>query len=176
MSTDSTTAPAERTFGTRTVDPMADPDLAPVEELSDLDELRAELNAEVADTTVVDVPGRPGWQATFTTAITGEQLDTWRKRSKDRKRADGLDGVKFAALLLASTNVGILRKGKPVELDGEAATVRHPEFLELLAASGAVDGIRKLYGLDGHVDAAARAVMTAAGWGDELGEGTDPTD
>lgn len=163
------------TFGQ--LDPDLDPDLAPVEVDSDLDQLRRELNADVADTVTLDVPGRAGWQASYTTAITGEQLDTWRKRSRDRKRGDGLDGVKFAALLLAHTNAGITRKGKPVELDGEPATVRHPEFLELLGAGGAVDGVRRLYGLDGHVDAAARAVMQAAGWGDELSASSaDPTD
>lgn len=168
----------EPTFGTVTpdVDVLdSDPDLEPVEHDSDLDQLRKELLAEVADTVTIDVPGRPGWQAVYTTAITGEQLDKWRKGARDRKRSDGIDGVKFAGILLANTNAGIIRKGTPVQLDGEAATVRHPEFLELLGATGAVDAVRKLYGLDGHVDAAARAVMQAAGWGDELGDTADPT-
>jgi hypothetical protein len=158
-------------------DELVDPDLAPDSRPdTELDELRAELASDVTATTTLPVPGRPRYAATFRLDFTGKDLDTYRKRSKDKTYADGVDGIRFAAILLAATNTVILRDGAPLELGGTPQTFRERDLLDLLGVDRAADGVRKLYGLDGAVDAAARAVLEAAGWGDDLDAiGSDPT-
>lgn len=167
-----------RTFGTATANPdLIDPDLAPVEldSGSDLEDLRAELTAEVESATEpLVVPARPRYSVVYSTDVEGRELDAYRKRAKDRKRVDGIDGVRFASLLLANKCLAIHRNGEPLVLDGEVATFRHPELLELIGAAGAAEAVVKLYGRDGDVDAAARRVMTDAGWGDDAVD-ADPT-
>lgn len=156
-----------------------DPDLAglgdDVSGDTDLDQLRAELKAEVADTTVLNVDGRPGWSVRYRTDFTGKDLDLLRKRAKDRKFADGIDGVKFGALLLAITCEAIRRRGEDVELEGKVATFQSRAFMAELGTATAVETVRRFYGLDGHVDAAARKLMAEAGWGDDATE-ADPTE
>lgn len=166
-----------RTFGSPALDEV-DPDLAGLDELdeaSDFDELRAELAAAVTATVTLPVDGRPGWAVRYRADFTGANVDAFRKRAKDRKFVDGVDGIKFAAILLASQAVAIVRRGKDVELEGKPATFQSRDFMDLVGGSGAVDTVRKFYGLDGHVDAAARALMVEAGWGDEV-SAADPTD
>lgn len=172
-----------RTFGTPPdLDaPLGDPDLDALddsEEPSDLDDLRAELNAEVAPSTVLKVEGRPGYAVRCRINFTGKDIDGLRRQAKDKRFADGVDGVKFAALLLAVTCQGITRNGKPLEdslgVDGPI-TFTSRELQELLGTPDANSTVRKLYGLEGHVDAAARRLMAEAGWGDEA-DLADPTD
>lgn len=158
-----------------------DPDLAGLgdeEVSSDLDDLRAELNADVSPTTSIPVLGRPGYAVRFRTDFTGRDLDLLRKRAKDRKMSDGIDGVKFASLLLAFTAQGITRAGAELsEQLGTTAPVTFTtrEFQELMGTTTADTTVRKFYGLEGHVDAAARRLMTEAGWGDEV-DAMDPTE
>ena len=167
--------------GTPTVDDV-DPDLAGIgddeQEASDLDALRAELNAEVAPTTTIPVAGRPGYAVRFRTNFTGRDLDSLRKKAKDKRMVDGIDGVRFASLLLAFSCQGITRNGRELaeDLDLNApATFTTRELQELLGTTTADATVRKLYGLEGHVDAAARRLMTEAGWGDEV-DALDPTE
>lgn len=160
-----------------------DPDLDALsrdddEVTSDLDDLRAELNADVAPTTTIPVTGRPGYAVRFRTDFTGKELDKLRKLAKDKRMVDGIDGVRFASLLLAATCQGITRNGRELAEDLELAkpvTFTSPELRELLGTVNADETVRKLYGLEGHVDAAARRLMVEAGWGDEV-DALDPTE
>lgn len=174
------TAPSARDREDRFAD---DPDLAGLdssdsEEASDLDELRAELNTVVVPTVTLKVEGRPGYAVTYRTNIEGKELDLLRKRAKDRKFSDGIDGVKFGALLLATTCVDVLRGGKSL---GELLGVEGPvtftsrPLQALMETASADETIRKFYGLEGGVDAAATRVLREAGWGDEAGD-ADPTE
>jgi hypothetical protein len=158
----------------------ADPDLAVLGDVgqddSDLASIEAELAAAVTPTTIIKVEGRPGWSVRYRTDFTGKDLDGLRKNAKDRRFADGVDGIKFAALLLALTCQGIRRHGQDLELDGASpVTFTSPELQSLLGTRDANSTVRKLYGLEGHVDAAARKLMAEAGWGDEA-DLADPTD
>lgn len=170
------------TFGTapRDLDAGVDPDLSALttgDVDTDLEDIRAELNADVAATTVLKVEGRPGWAVQCRIDFTGKDVDGIRKQAKDKKFVDGIDGVKFAALLLAITCVGITRNGTPLEdLLGESQPVTFTSraLQELLGTHDANSTVRKLYGLEGHVDAAARRLMAEAGWGDEA-DLADPT-
>lgn len=147
---------------------------------SELDDLKAELHADVTATEVLAVDGRPRYSVRFRTDFTGKDLDLCRQLSRDKSYEDKLDGVKFGALLLAKTCVHILRDGQVLELGGKVATLTEPEFMDLMLRPDergplkAVDVVRRFYGLDGHVDAAARKLLEVAGWGDEARK-ADPT-
>lgn len=174
------------TFGTG-VDPDEAPlgdleELAPVgqhDEASDLDAIAAELEEEVLKTVDLPIPGRPRYAARYRLDFTDKDLDTWSKQAGDKSYRAKLSGTKFALIGLASTCVGILRDGELIELDGKPATFRSRTFLaDVLKVTTAINGVRKLYGdVEGNIDAAMRAVMTRAGWGDDLDEATtsDPT-
>lgn len=156
-----------------------DPDLALDDDTasSDLDDLKAELTAVVAPTTTIPVLGRPAYAVRFRTDFTGKDLDGLRKKAKDKRMTDGVDGVRFASLLLALTCQGITRNGRELSEDlGTSAPVTFttPELQELLGTANADTTVRALYGLEGHVDSAARRLMVEAGWGDEV-DALDPT-
>lgn len=147
---------------------------------SDLDDLEAELTAAVTPSTVIPVLGRPAFAVRFRTDFTGKELDALRKAAADKRFADGIDGVKFAALLLAKTCLGILRHDSEDAMR-EALGVTAPvtfvtrELQGKYATTGSADAtVRKFYGLEGHVDATARRLMAEAGWGDDV-YATDPT-
>ena len=158
-----------------------DPDLAldgDDEAGSDLDDLRAELTAAITPTTTIPVPGRPRYAVRFRTDFTGKDLDGLRKKAKDKRMSGGVDGVRFASLLLALTCQGITRDG--VELSEQLGvsgpvTFTTRELQELLGTPNADSTVRALYGLEGHVDSAARRLMVEAGWGDEV-DAMDPTE
>lgn len=163
------------------VDDRIDPDLDGLgrdEGSSDLDDLRAELLADVAPTTLIPVTGRAGYAVRFRTDFTGQDLDSLRKRAKNKRMSDGIDGIKFAALLLAFTCQGITRNGRELSEDldlDRPVTFTSREFQELIGTSSADESVRKFYGLEGHVDASARRLMAEAGWGDEV-DALDPTE
>lgn len=163
---------------TATADPFGDPDLdnldAP-EATSDLDDIAAELTAEVAPTTTIVVEGRPDYAVRYRTNITAQDLDSLRKRAKNKRFSDGIDTVKFSSLLLAFTAQAIIRKGTDLELDGVTPVTFTTRELQAVYGTGDADTtVRKFFGLEGHVDAAARKLLTEAGWGDEA-DTADPT-
>ncbi len=132
---------------------------------SDLDTLRADLAAEVVEEIVLLVPGRPGYETVHTADIPAQMMDQLRKRAKTR---GGLNGIKLSALLLAQTNTGIRKGGRRLtDEDGQPLVIRSGSFLEIQGASTAAEAARKFYGRDGDLDAASRALLTAAGWGAE---------
>lgn len=159
------------------VDPDLDALGDDVEDTSDLDDLRAELTAQVAATVTLAVDGRPGYAVTYRTDFTARDVDSIRKRSKDRKFTDGVDGIKFAALLLAFACQGVHRgKGDlAAALGVDRVTFTTRELQDLMGTADANSTVRRFYGLEGHVEAAARRLMVEAGWGDEA-DLADPTE
>lgn len=132
---------------------------------SDLDDIARELDEEGPPTTVLPIPGRPGWQATYSLDVSGRHIDSWRKRAKTGRT---VDVGRFASLALAQLNVELVRRGRPITLEGEPQTFTSRPFMESLGVRRAADAVRKVYRLEGHMDAALRAVLREAGWGDEL--------
>lgn len=149
---------------------------------SDLSTIAAELaTSGGVNTLVLDIERRPGYAAEFDVTFDSVTVEKVRKASKDRNFEGKIDGVKFAALLLAKTCIAITRHGEPIPLEsGRAATFLEPEFLDLMQREDerqpvkSVDGVKRFYVLEGHVEAHAKALMQAAGWGDEARE-ADPT-
>lgn len=160
----------------RTPDPDLDGLDAIGSEPTDLDSIEAELTAKVAETTVINVLGRPGYAVRCRTDFTSRDLDNLRKRCKDKRFVDKIDGIKFAALLLAFTAVAIVRHGKDLELDGASpVTFTSPELQTLYRTPDAQATVRAFYGAEGHIDAASRKLLEEAGWGDEA-DTADPTE
>lgn len=167
----------EFTDPTATARHQGDPDLDELlaGEGSDYDDLGDELD-ELADlTAVLEVPKRPAYGVRCRTDYTGLDTDLIRKKCRDKKFSDGIDGVKFAALLIASQTVEILRHGEPLELDGVTpVTFTSKPLQERMGTTTADQTVRKFYGLEGHVDAAGRRLMNEAGYGDDV-YAMDPT-
>jgi hypothetical protein len=163
------------------VDPVrqfsaVDPELVSGPPTTALDELRTELASEVAtppETLVV--PGRAGYTVRYSTELAHEQLQAWRKTSRDKSSPDGLDELRWASIVLANQCECVVRHGVDVELDGRPATFQHEGFRALLGegAERATAAVRRFYGRDADVIAAALAVIRAAGYGDEAD--ADPT-
>jgi hypothetical protein len=146
-----------------------DPDTVGIAELDDLEQLREDLGREVELPEVtLPVGTRPGYAVRYRTDVSQGQLDAWRKAAKDRRRADGFAGERFASLILANTCQAIVRGGRVVTEDGEPVTFRSREFLDLTGVNRAADAVQKFYGADAHVDSAARSVLLEAGWGDDV--------
>lgn len=159
------------------LDRRPDPDLDVLAQGGDseLDDLRAELTAALVDTTTIEVPGRPGYAVRCRLDFTGRDLDLLRKRARDKKFTDGIDGIRFACLTIASYCTSIVRNGEPLDLgDGKAVNFTHPEFQGLYGTTDAVSTVRALFVREGHIDAAVKRLLEEAGWGDEAYT-VDPT-
>jgi hypothetical protein len=154
-----------------------DDDIAETGAPTTLDALREELTAEVVpQDLVLPVPGRPGYEVRYSLALDGERVQKWRKASANRSMPDGVDELAFAQRLLASQMRAVIRDGEEILDQGEPVTVRTAALLEVLEAHRPVDGVRKLYGLDGHIISTATSVFREAGYGEDLVAGSeDPT-
>lgn len=144
-----------------------------------LDELAAELRQdpnEVDGPAVLEVPAREGWSAAYSRDLDANQLERWRRASRDRKAADGMDLFALSQRILANQQVAIIRRGETLDDGGAPMTVRSRAFLDLIDAATPLEAVRKLYGRDGHVLAAANEVLSAAGYAETVDEvADDPT-
>lgn len=151
-------------------------DVEPVDDVSDLDLLGRDLAEKVtAEVTTLPVPTRNGYSVRYSTDIGQGELDAWRKRSKDKRRTDGVASERFAALILANKATAIVRAGRELTEDGEPLTFRSSEVLALVHAQSAADAVAKFYGGDAYVDQAARSLLSEAGWGDDVLTDEGPT-
>lgn len=145
-----------------------DDELLDLEETSDLASIRDELTTALVETTDIEVLGRPGYAVRCRLEIEGKDLERLRQRSKSKRFADGIDGIKYAALVLATYTTAIIRKGTPLDLGTDApVTFTTPEFQRLLGTADADSTVRAFFGREGHIDAAARRLMDEAGWGED---------
>ena len=167
-------APAEPVRSFSAVNPD-DPELVTPGPTTALDELRSELAAEVATPPLtLAVPGRTDYAVRYSTELAHEQLTAWRKTARDKQAPEGIDELRWASIVLANQAEVVLRKGVEVELDGRPANFQHEGFRGMLGADlRATAAVRKFYGRDSDVIAAALAVIRAAGYGDDAD--ADPT-
>lgn len=142
-----------------------------------LDSLRSELKKEIRNQPVtLSVPSRDGMSVVYDTNIEANNLQAWRKACADKKMPDNFDGLRFSCIILANQAKQILFKGKvATDEDDKELNFRNVKFLEMLDAGRAVDGVRKLYGIDGHIFIAADTILRAAGYDSESQDPTDPT-
>lgn len=143
-----------------------------------LAELEAELKREVRNAPIVlNVPGRPGMAIRFDVNIESNAVQTWRKQSQNKSMQDNFDGLKFSSLVIANKAECILYNGTPaLTEDGDELNFKNPVLLTMVGATRALDAVRKLYGIDGHIFIAADEILRAAGYdSDGQEQQADPT-
>lgn len=160
-------------------------------QVSALDVIRAELEQPVDLGTVdLEVPARPVYKVRYRCEVAYEELLDWRdratitNRSERRKptaqaTAGRLNELKMASFVLVHRCIAILRDGEEVP-DGYGGPLMFTSelLLDMVGARTAVEAVRKFYGVDGHVSAAANRVLVEAGWTDQVlaGEIDAPAD
>lgn len=122
---------------------------------------------------LLEVPERPELTIRYSPNINQQQLKSWRRNSGEDSK-NGLDGIRFACHVLANTCIGFVIDGQDITVDGAPVGFNHEQAMAMTGANRVFDCVRAVYGLDPHVEAAALAVLDAAGWNDAV-EQVDPT-
>lgn len=141
-----------------------------------LDQLKEKLSKKVERATVfVEVPERPGVTIQVSPNITQHQIRSWRKNAGEDTK-NGMDATKFACSVIGQTTVGIfVGSEQAVDDDGVALTFGSRAIMDMTNTTRPVpDCVRAFFGIDPHVEAAALAVLEAAGYSDTV-ETVDPT-
>lgn len=141
-----------------------------------LSKLREVVSKRVERAVVLlEVPERPGVHVRISPNITQNQMRSWRKQAGEDSR-NGLDATKFACMVIGHTTVGLEIDGEEVFDDnGNEVTFASPVLLEMTETSRPLpDCVRAFFGVDPHVEAAALAILDAAGYSDTV-EAVDPT-
>jgi hypothetical protein len=154
--------------------PKSAPSDVSADEPTLLARLKSSLAKKVArESILLEVPERPEMVVRYSPNITQHQVKQWRKNSgSDRK--EGMDSVRFSCHVLANTCTGLLIDGQEVTENGVPMTFSYEAVMSMLGVSRVFDCVREMYGLDPHVEAAAIAVLDAAGFNDSV-EQVDPT-
>jgi hypothetical protein len=165
--------------GTAPAPPQASPfaGAPPVPETTLLDDLAADINAEVNLPPVVyPVPHRPAYQLVCDVNIPYEHVQQWNRVSVDgRGRADDLQ---MSKTVIVAKCTKILRAGFPVTLEGRPLTFTSPELWSKLGVISATAAVKKLIGIDGDIGAIGEAILRDAGFGRSVEgqtERPDPT-
>ena len=140
--------------------------------------LEAELKRDVhLSDLVLNVPERKGMTIRFDVNIDAATVNKWRAMCKNKSMTDEFDGLKFSCMVVANKAEAVLYDGEEALLPtGDALNFKEPAFLDMLGVPKALDGVRKLYGVDGHIFVAADAILSAAGYdSDSQDQQADPT-
>jgi hypothetical protein len=141
-----------------------------------LTRLRNTISKKVERTVVLlEVPERPGVHVRISPNITQNQMRNWRKQAGEDSR-NGLDATKFACMVIGHTTVGIEIDGEEVfDENGNEVTFASPVILEMTETTRPLpDCVRAFFGVDPHVEAAALAILDAAGYSDTV-DAVDPS-
>ena len=141
-----------------------------------LSRLKATIAKKVERSVVLlEVPERPGVKVRISPNITQQQMKNWRKQAGEDTRT-GLDATKFACSVIAHTTVGLEIDGEEVlDEDGNELTFASPIVMEMTETTRPLpDCVKAFFGVDPHVEAAALAILDAAGYSDTV-DAVDPT-
>lgn len=141
-----------------------------------LEQLKAVVSKKVMRPEIfINVPERPGVQLVISPNITQQQLKAWQKNSGAETK-NGIDATKFACQVIGHTTRGIYLNGEEVFEDGKSLGFASPSILKMTGAARALpDAVMAFFGLDPHVEAAALAIIDAAGYGDTVEQTENPT-
>lgn len=141
-----------------------------------LSRLKAVVEKRVERKTVeINVPERQGVSILVSPNITQNQLKAWRRNAGEDSKS-GLDTLKFACSVVGHTTKAILIDGQAALSDtGYELTFASPEILEMTGTTRPLpDCVHAFFGIEPHIEAAAVAIMEAAGYGDTV-DAVDPT-
>jgi len=142
-----------------------------------LQKLTSTISAKVSRNDVfIDVPERPKVVLRISPNITQGQVRKWRKEAGDETK-NGMDATKFASLVIGHTCTGVILGDEEVKDDeGFAITFGHDAIMRMTNTTRPIpDAVRAFFALDPHVEAAALAILDAAGFGDTIEPNEDPT-
>ena len=142
-----------------------------------LDRLRESLMEVVTlPPLTLKVIERPGMSVRFDTNIANATIQGWRKQSRNKSMPDEFDSLKFSSLVIANKAIAVMLDGQDVtDEQGDTVNFTSPELLKMLGVNRALDAVRKLYGVDGHIIQQADAILSAAGY-DEVEQKADDDD
>jgi hypothetical protein len=147
-----------------------------VEEPTVLQRLQETISAEVERPVVLlEVPDRAGVMLRISPNISQNKMRNWRKQAGEETKS-GLDPTKFACFVVGHTTVGVVMDGEEVhDEEGLPMNFASAAILKMTSANRPVpDAVRNFFGTDPHVEAAALAVLEAAGYSDTV-DTVDPT-
>lgn len=123
----------------------------------------------------IPIPERAGVMIRVSPNISQQQLKSWR-RNAGEERKGGMDTLKFSTNLIAATTTGILLNDVvAVDASGFEVTFASPEIMQMTGTTRPhPDCVLAFFGLEPHVEAAAVAIIEAAGYGDAV-DALDPT-
>ena len=162
---------------TRIINNSSDPDIsvsedgaAPTNNI--MSTLREELKRKIENKPLtLAIPSREGVSIKFNTNIEAGLIQQWRKRASDKTMPDGFDPLKFACIVLANQAEVVIHQGKEaVGNNKDFINFKNPELLEMLGTERAVDAVRKMYGIDGHILQVVEKLFSAAGYDAETSE------
>lgn len=142
-----------------------------------LDKLTATIAEKVSRKDIfINVPERPRVTLRISPNITQAQVRKWRKEAGEETK-NGMDATKFATFVIGHTTQGVLFNDEEVhDENGFALNFAHDQILAMTKTTRPVpDAVRAFFGLDPHVEAAALAILDAAGFGDTIEPAEDPT-
>lgn len=151
-------------------------DYTSVEPDNVLDSLKKVIQDKVRRGDVyIPIPERPGVMIRVSPNITQQQLKVWRRNAGDERKG-GMDTLKFSTNLIAATTTGILLNDVVATDDnGVEVTFASPEIMQMTGTTRPhPDCVLAFFGLEPHVEAAAVAIIEAAGYGDAV-DALDPT-
>ena len=141
-----------------------------------LSRLKSVVEKRVERKTVeINVPERQGVSILVSPNITQNQLKAWRRNAGEDSKS-GLDTLKFACSVDGHTTKSILIDGEVAYAEnGHELTFASPEILEMTGTTRPLpDCVHAFFGIEPHIEAAAVAIMEAAGYGDTV-DAVDPT-
>ena len=141
-----------------------------------LDQLKSVISKKVKRPDIfLNVPERPGVQLLISPNVTQQQIRAWQKNAGIESK-NGIDATKFACQVIGHTTVGIFLNGEEVLEDGKSLGFASPSVLSMTGTNRALpDAVIAFFGLDPHVEAAALAIIDAAGYGDTVEQQENPT-
>lgn len=134
-----------------------------------LDKLRERVAQDILRPEVyVEVPERPGVYLRVSPNITQDKVKAWRRASGENSK-DGIDTMKFSALVIGSTTTGIMIDDVIVQDEkGNDLTFVSEDLWTMVGASRSMEAVVKFFGIDFHVDAAAIAILEQSGLGEDV--------
>jgi hypothetical protein len=141
-----------------------------------LNKLKSAIQKKIERPVVeINIPERPGVSIQVSPNINQNQLRAWRKNAGEDTK-NGMDTLKFACAVIAHTTVSIVINGETaVNEDGFEMNFASPEIMEMTGTNRPYpDCVKAFFGIEPHIEAAAVAIMEAAGYGDTV-DAVDPT-
>lgn len=153
------------------------------EEISLLEELEAELNAETDRIRRFEVVARPGWVLEFNAIVSASQIKRYNDQAKGKGKAENADARISNGMALIEANTGILRQRgdelvRLTDEDGKDLRLNSTRWLQMMKEpttnANAVRALCKFMEDSGVITMGA-AVLREAGWAEDLTP-LDPTD